>query len=124
MAAEDYFDLVDLDDYMQSDVDREMERYERRGTMPKTKAKTAPRKRAKANAEALHPHRYYTGASHIARAFANNTNDIHTRATLEDAIEHAKSRMEDEGLDEAIVVKIVAVVKRATPPVVIRRLKD
>lgn len=68
---------------------------------------------------------YYVGARHISYAIEIGKNDEWTHATEAEAIKHAQQTMEDEDYDSAIVVKIVAVVRRkkVEPPVTVQRLR-
>ena len=73
----------------------------------------------------MHPKnidKFYVGAKHIAASIASSENNEWSHKTFEDAIAHAKSQMENEGLHCAIVVKIVAVLKRASPPIKVEKL--
>ncbi len=66
--------------------------------------------------------KFYVGASHIGAAFARGVNDPHTHPTLNAAIENATERINDGNEDTVIIVKIVAVVRRAKAPVTVEKL--
>lgn len=66
--------------------------------------------------------KFYVGAKHIAAAIADGCNDEWSHENIEKAIAHAKRQLEDEGVECAIVVKIVAIVKREARPVKVIKL--
>ena len=56
--------------------------------------------------------KFYVGAAHIANAIGQGRNDPWSKPTLEAAIKHGKSIIEEEDKDCVIIVKVVAVLKR------------
>lgn len=64
--------------------------------------------------------KYYVGARHIAEAIYENHNDDWTSESLAEAIKKAKIQFDAENLDCAIVVKIVAVIRREKNPVTVK----
>lgn len=67
--------------------------------------------------------KFYVGAQHIAAAIAAGENDDWTAKSYEDAVEHAKQIVESEQKDVAIVVQIVAIVRRQARPVIVQKVK-
>lgn len=62
--------------------------------------------------------RFYIGSQGIADEIRDGHNSEHTRPTLKLAVEDAKDKMEeDHGLELVMIVKIVKVIRRATPPI-------
>jgi len=66
--------------------------------------------------------KFYVGAAHIAEAIGNGSNDEWSHSTLESAINHAKHVMERDEKDCAIIVKIVAVLKRESRPIKVQKV--
>ena len=64
--------------------------------------------------------RYYMGAKHIGAAIKMGHNADCTRDTFEQALEDARNAISTErGVDTVVIVKIIAVVRRDSPPVVV-----
>lgn len=61
--------------------------------------------------------KFYVGSQTIARDIEYGTNSEWAHSTIESAIKHARQVMNSEGLDTAIVVQIVRVIKRTNSPV-------
>lgn len=62
--------------------------------------------------------KYYVGATHIADAIANGGNARCCHADLSDAVNEAKNKIR-EGADTVIVVEIIRIVRRDTPPITV-----
>jgi len=68
--------------------------------------------------------RYYMAAQHISYAVSKGQNVAHMLPTLDDAIEKAKLEIAKGNTECVAIVKIVAVVRRQTPPVDVEYLRD
>lgn len=69
--------------------------------------------------------KYYVGAKHIGRAIGNGTDAECMRNTPDDAIQEAKRMIQETpGMDCAVVVEVIAVVKRSPPPVIVEYVRD
>lgn len=67
---------------------------------------------------------YYVGATHISASISRGCNDAWTSASLEDAIQKAKEKLEQNPHQEcAHIVKIIKVVRRSKPPIVVEDFK-
>ena len=67
--------------------------------------------------------KFYVGARHIAESIEVEDNHEWTKATVEEAVEHARETMEEDNLDMAIVVQIIRVLKRKSNPIVVEKVK-
>jgi hypothetical protein len=68
--------------------------------------------------------KFYCAAKHISTAFSRGHNDAWTRSSEPEAIAHAKQILEMDSAQEAVViVKVVAVVRRAKQPISVERIK-
>lgn len=63
--------------------------------------------------------KYYLGATHIADAISNGMNHSHTRATVSEAVAEGIAKVERGEHECVVVVKIIKVIRRETPPVVV-----
>ena len=61
--------------------------------------------------------RYYVGAEHIATAIGQGRNIDSCHMNLSSAIEEAKMKVARGSTETAIVVQIIRVVRRSTPPI-------
>ncbi len=69
--------------------------------------------------------KYYVGAKHIASAIRMGNNADCTRDTFEQALTDARQTIANErGVDSVVIVKIIAVVRRESPPIVVEMLSD
>jgi len=66
--------------------------------------------------------KFYVGAAHIATAIESGCNAEWSHSTYEKAVEHAKAIMEREDKECAIIVKIVAVLRRETRPIRVEKV--
>ena len=62
--------------------------------------------------------KYYVGAKHIGQSVQHGNNADCTRETFDDAIADAKKQIR-EGAQCVVVVKIVAIVRRDSPPITV-----
>jgi hypothetical protein len=62
--------------------------------------------------------KYYVGSESIGQHFASGVNDPYTQ-TYEEAIKKATEMVQNDDREVAIIVKIVAVVKKKSQPVVV-----
>lgn len=67
---------------------------------------------------------YYHAARHIAQAVSNNTDAQCTFQTMEQAVDDAKRKIRIGEANEVVIVKMVAIVKRDEPPVVMEFLNS
>ena len=67
--------------------------------------------------------KYYVGARHIGQAIVDGHNASCTRHTMDAAIEEARQKVRNGEVDCAVVVQIVAVVRKDYPPVTVEILK-
>ncbi len=63
--------------------------------------------------------KYYVGAQHLAAAIQRGENDKNTHATIDGAINAGKRLVENRAAECVIVVKVVRIIRRTTPPIVV-----
>lgn len=67
---------------------------------------------------------FYVGSADISAAFVNGENHEYTQPNLDTAIARAKQRLTDDpALDGLVIVRIVKVVRRKTPPIVVEDVR-
>lgn len=67
--------------------------------------------------------KFYVGAQNISEAFGMGYDDDWTHPTEQAAINHARNILHDEPDRECcVIVKVVAVVKRAAKPVIVEKV--
>jgi hypothetical protein len=117
MAAEDYIDFGQLDDpdFMIRGLEEEGERVPRNVG----KRKIGKKKPVARFERSPGINRFYVGAANIADAIERGANDPWTCETLQEAIDSAKHKMEEENSDIAIVVQIIRILRRDAPPITV-----
>ncbi len=63
--------------------------------------------------------KYYVGAKHIADAIRRGSNADCMQDTYEEAVKVATGEVERGEVAIAVIVKVIAIVRRSTPPVIV-----
>jgi len=117
-------DMADLD--LQNMYFDDLDDYDDLFTTPRRARRTDPLPRwtwnRKKELKMSKINKFYVGAAHIAEAIGNGSNDEWSHSTLDSAINHAKHVMERDEKDCAIIVKIVAVLKRENRPIKVQKV--
>jgi hypothetical protein len=67
--------------------------------------------------------KFYVGSREISNAVHVGVNHDWTCATLEIAIARAKKKIIDEDLDALVIVQMVRIVRKRTPPLSVEMIK-
>jgi hypothetical protein len=68
--------------------------------------------------------KYYTASSDIIGMFVKGENHGYTSPTLQEATERARIKMVKDGLEWVGIVRIVRILRKAEPPIIIEDVED